>query len=125
MGLTLTIITIGGETVSKIIGEMHVGPIKTSPAQQRILAMFHKRGDVGITTREIIELCDVCAVNTWLHALKINGLIYRKVNEGKNANGAMVIRYFLVQDNTGWINGEQLRTIHVPNRFLLTAEDFA
>lgn len=127
-------------------GVMHVSPIAGSPAQQRILSLLREHGSIGATTREIVELANVCAVSAWMHALKVNGLEYRKVWEGVNKNGANVVRYFIVADRTGWadpsipvaeqwasnilkrVNAEPLRINQVPfvaSRYEITLDDYS
>jgi hypothetical protein len=52
---------------------MHAAKLENSPRLQRVLAFL--RRSTRPTTRDIIQACDVCAVNSIIAELKSNGFV--------------------------------------------------
>ncbi len=74
-------------------GSIHYADINKSPRLQRVLFALVEAGDDGLTTREIIERANVCAVNSAICELNRNGYKVTCKNEGRTVQGSNVFRY--------------------------------
>ena len=63
-------------------GRIHAAT-KVTPRLQRVLKLLRDRGDRGATTREIIEMALVCAVNTCIAELRELGFPVQCTMEGR------------------------------------------
>jgi hypothetical protein len=72
---------------------MHAAKVSRSARLKRVLEFLRGRGKAGATTREIIKLCDVCAVNAIVPELRQNG--YTISCKTTVENGGRVARYVL------------------------------
>ncbi len=75
---------------------IHYAHLKTSPRLQRVLAALMENRILGLTTREIIEAANVCAVNSAICELKRNGFQIDCRFERRTAGGESVFRYRLL-----------------------------
>lgn len=74
---------------------MNQASIKTSPRLRRALAVLREFPG-GVTTRQLIQRANVCAVNSIISELRANGVKVRCVFEGRR-NGSAVFRYAIAQ----------------------------
>ena len=78
------------------MGHIHAGNPATSKRLRRVLDFLTSRGPDGATTREIIEKCDVCAVNAIVPELRACGYTISCKTTVDAATGARVARYKLL-----------------------------
>jgi len=77
------------------MGHIHAANPAKSRRLGAVLELLVKRGDAGATTREIIEICKVCAVNSIISELRTAG--YRiDCRTRLDAAGGRVATYKLV-----------------------------
>lgn len=74
---------------------IHFASLATSKRLQRVLTALQAAGAHGLTTREIVALADVCAVNSAICELRRNGFPTECRMEGRTDSGASVFRYIL------------------------------
>ena len=81
------------------MGHIHAGNPARSRRLGSVLEFLKKRGDEGATTREIIEICKVCAVNSIISEIRTAGhQIDCKTTV--DASGGRVARYKLISNQT-------------------------
>jgi len=77
------------------MGTIHAANPAKSRRLTSVLRLLMKRGDKGATTRQIIKVCDVCAVNSIASELRAAG--HRIDCKTRiDANGGRVATYRLV-----------------------------
>lgn len=77
------------------MGHIHAANPAKSRRLGAVLEFLKKRGDEGATTREIIKVCEVCAVNSIIAELRTAG--YRiDCKTTVDAGGGRVARYKLI-----------------------------
>lgn len=77
------------------MGHIHAGNPAKSRRLGSVLELLKKRGTEGATTREIIEICKVCAVNSIVAELRVAG--HRiDCRTRVDANGGRVATYKLI-----------------------------
>lgn len=77
------------------MGHIHAADPAKSGRLKRVLDLLRSRGAVGATTREIIRLADVCAVNAIVPELRQNG--FTITCETKLEGDVRVARYRLIE----------------------------
>lgn len=78
------------------MGRIHAGNPATSRRLKSVLDFLTKRGPEGATTREIIEVCKVCAVNAIAGELRACGYTITCKMSGDSVTGGRVARYTLL-----------------------------
>ena len=73
---------------------MHAANIANSPRLQRTLAAL-RSAPAGLTTREVVRAADVCAVNSIVKELRLNGCAIACTQEGRGR-----FRYTLIMEPT-------------------------
>jgi hypothetical protein len=73
-------------------GSIHFADINKSPRLQRVLLALFEAGDDGLTTRDIIERANVCAVSSAVCELNRNGYLVKCTPEGRS-KGSNIFRY--------------------------------
>jgi hypothetical protein len=76
---------------------MHAARLASSKRLQDVLQALTDAGDRGLTTREIIDLTGVCAVNSIVSELRKNGHSINCKFQGRTVEGSSVFRYRLVK----------------------------
>lgn len=80
------------------MGHIHAANPARSRRLGSVLEFLKKRGDEGATTREIIEFCKVCAVNSIIAELRVAG--HRiDCRTRVEAAGGRVARYKLISES--------------------------
>lgn len=80
-------------------GRIHHGrTIKPGGRYDRVLGFLRLRGTSGATTLEIVRQAAVCAVNSTVSELRAMGYRIDCESEGRDAVGASIYRYRLVED---------------------------
>lgn len=77
-------------------GVMHAAKVEESPRLQNLLRELEARGDAGITTWEIIEVCHIVSPSTAIAELRKNGYVFTKEYEGRSNNDRQIHRYVLI-----------------------------
>lgn len=72
---------------------MRAARLDKSPRLQRVFDALKTAGNAGLTTMEIIQRANVCAVNSIAAELKANGIGVTCTREGRTADGAAIYRY--------------------------------
>ena len=80
---------------------MHAGKVESSDRLQRVLALLRARGSKGATTRDILEVAHVCAVNSIIAELRVNGFHIDCQYVGRTEEGGRIYRYTLVEAQPG------------------------
>lgn len=78
---------------------IHARNPETSPKLGRILKFLRERGNVGATSRDIMEFCETVAPGTCVSELRKAGHVIRCDYEGRLESGAKVFRYFICESN--------------------------
>lgn len=79
------------------MGHIHAANPARSRRLGSVLEFLRKRGVDGATTREIIEVCKVCAVNSIIAELRTAGY-HIDCKTRVEAGGGRVARYKLIVD---------------------------
>ncbi len=74
---------------------MNQASLKTSPRLRRALKVLREH-PAGVTTRQLIQRANVCAVNSIISELRANGVKIQCLFEGRR-NGAAIFRYMVAQ----------------------------
>ena len=76
---------------------IHFAKLDNSPRLLRMLEFLRDRGDIGATTREIVNVCEVMNPATQASELRSNGLDIQCSYEGSTDFGARIFRYRLIE----------------------------
>lgn len=76
---------------------MHAARIEKSKRLQRVLELLRSRGRKGATTRDIIDVAHVCAVNSIIAELRANGFVIDCSFVQRLPTGAAIYRYTLIE----------------------------
>jgi hypothetical protein len=79
------------------MGHIHAANPAKSRRLGAVLELLRKRGSEGATTREIIEICKVCAVNAIIPELRQCGYVISCKTTVEPITGARIARYKLVE----------------------------
>lgn len=74
----------------------HAARVESSPRLRALLTALLKAGERGLTTREIQDRTDACAVHSDVDELRDNGYRIPCVQEKSTASGRRVFRYRLL-----------------------------
>ena len=80
------------------MGTIRAAKVATSPRLRKVLELLRARGPAGATTREIIRLCDVCAVNAIAGELRANGYSI-SCTSSVSKEGARIATYVLHENS--------------------------
>ncbi len=78
------------------MGHIHAADPARSRRLRAVLDLLIKRGAEGATTREIIKICEVCAVNAIVPELRAHGYQIVCKTTGDPITGGRIARYTLV-----------------------------
>jgi len=79
------------------MGHIHAADPARSKRLRAVLDFLIKRGVEGATTREIIKVCEVCAVNAIVPELRARGYQITCKTKIDPVTGGRVARYTLIQ----------------------------
>jgi hypothetical protein len=84
---------------------MHAARIEKSGRLRRVLELLREKRSEGATTRDIIDVAHVCAVNSIVSELRANGFRIECDFDRRGEDGSAIYRYVLSDDEQGGIFG--------------------